>query len=155
MDDGEVLRELAETSRQDLGMLLAAAARTVNAAVLERISASGHPIRLSQFAVFAALEAGGSRISALAEHSGHSRQAMSALVREVEALGYVETSPDPVDGRATIVRLTPLGVAFCREAIAASRELSAAYVDRLGPDTVAALRDSLRRVADSDGSQTA
>jgi DNA-binding MarR family transcriptional regulator len=155
MDDGEVLRELAETSRQDLGMLLAAAARTVNAAVLERISASGHPIRLSQFAVFAALEAGGSRISALAEHSGHSRQAMSALVREVEALGYVETSPDPVDGRATIVRLTPLGVAFCREAITASRELSAAYGDRLGSDTVAALRDSLRRVADSDGSQTA
>ena len=147
MDAEDVLRELTETSEHDFGLLLTAAARSVNAAVLDRLSARGHPIRLSQFAVFVALEAGGSRISALAEHVGHSRQAMSSLVREVEALGYVITAPDPDDGRATLVRLTPLGVVFCRDAIVASRELTAAYTELLSPAGAAALRDSLRTLA--------
>lgn len=146
MDDADVLRELAATAEDDLGLLLGAAARSVNAAVIDRITRLGHPIRLSQFPVFSGIEAGGSRISTLAEHAGHSRQAMSALVREVEALGYVTTAPDPSDGRATIVRLTDLGVAFCRDAITASREITEVYAERLGPAALAALRDSLRRL---------
>lgn len=144
MDENEALSELAAASRDDLGLLLTAASRTVNAAIARRVADAGHPIRLAHFPVFSGLEAGGTRISALAEHAGHSRQAMSALVKEVEAFGYVTTAPDPADRRATIVRLTERGVAFCRDVVAASRDLTHAYAERLGPDALDTLRDSLR-----------
>lgn len=146
MDD-DVLAEFAASASRDLGNLLNRAGSAVGAEVLRRVGERGFPeIKRSHVAVFAGLEAGGTRISTLGEHAGISRQAISALVSELEALGYVESSPDPSDARATLVRLTPRGVAFCRAAMAASAEVTDDLTVVLG-DSIDRFREQLRSIA--------
>ena len=148
MSPDEVLREFARATDTDVGRLLAGASRAVNAELMSRLAAAGHPlIRPSHIAVFAGLQPGGSQISALAHAAGVSRQALSALVREVEALGYVRTSPDPDDRRAVLVDLTDAGVAFCVAAIEISREITREFERSWGPDALEQLRERLRSIA--------
>ena len=147
MDD-EVLRAFTEMARSDLGRLLAEASAAVNAELMKRLAAGGYDdVRPSQIPVFAGLTPGGTRISSLALSAGMSRQAMSMLVREVERLGYISTSPDPTDRRGTLVRLTDRGVAFCREAMVVSSALTDEFAGRLGAAGLDELRSRLRQIA--------
>lgn len=146
MSPDDVLREFAEATADDLGHLVTAASRWLNAELMRRL-AGDHPlIRPSHLAVFAGLEPGGSTITALAQHAGISRQAISALVREIEGLGYLSTSADPDDGRAIRVHLTEDGAALCRTAIEASRSLTAEYSARWGDEVLDEVRARLRDI---------
>jgi len=148
----EVLREFATATDTDIGRLLAKASHAINTRLMARLAESGHPpIRPSHLAVFAGLEPGGSQITSLAHHAGLSRQALSALVREVEALGYVQTSPDPEDRRAVRVELTDLGVSFCLSAIAISREITHDIEERWGTDALDETRARLRSIGSDQG----
>jgi DNA-binding MarR family transcriptional regulator len=141
----EVLREFARATDTDLGRLLTGASRALNAEVMARLAAAGHPmIRPSHVAVFAGLEPGGSQIVSLAQHAGLSRQALSALVREVESLGYVKSSPDPGDRRAVRVELTETGVNFCLSAIEIAGDLTREIEERWGTAALADTKDRLR-----------
>jgi len=51
----------------------------------------------------------GTRLVALAERAGVTKQAIGPVVRELEDLGYVSTAPDPSDGRAKLVIFTRAG----------------------------------------------
>ena len=62
---------------------------------------------------------GGQRCSALAVRAGIDVSVASRQIAVLERAGYVERRPDPVDGRASLLDLTPAGV----EAIAATRAL--------------------------------
>jgi DNA-binding MarR family transcriptional regulator len=153
MDD-DVLAEFAASASRDLGAMLNRAGATVGAEVFRRVAERGYAdVKRSHVAVFAGLEAGGTRITTLAEHAGISRQAMSALVSEVEQLGYVESSADPSDARATLVRLTARGVAFCRAAMAASAEVTEEVGAILG-ESVERFREELRSIASWRGEPT-
>jgi DNA-binding MarR family transcriptional regulator len=144
----DVLRELARITDTDIGRLLANASRTLNTELMTRLAASGHPlIRPSHMAVFAGLEPGGSQITSLAHHAGVSRQALSALVREVEKLGYVRTAPDPDDGRAVRVELTDEGVQLCLAAISISTEITREIQERWGSTALDETRDRLRSIS--------
>lgn len=152
----DVLAELAKSAANDLGRLLQEAAVSMNSAVLARVAEQGHPdIRPSHVAVFMGLEDAGTHISVLATRAGISRQAMGAIVREVEKLGYVTTASDAADRRATIVRLTARGVAFCRLAIAISGEWNAGVEALLGAEDSARLREQLRAISQTFGSPAA
>src|SRR3954462_11083424 len=97
----------------------------MNAELMRRLADAGHAqVRPSHLAVFAGMEPGGSQITALAQHAGVSRQALSSLVREVEAIGYVRTSPDPAGRRAAAVDLTDSGSRFCLPAIDISTRMT-------------------------------
>ena len=76
-----------------------------------------------------------------------SRQALSALVKEVEGLGYVRTSPDPGDRRAVRVVLTDSGVEFCLAAIAISTEITAEIEERWGSAALDEMRERLRSIS--------
>jgi DNA-binding MarR family transcriptional regulator len=144
-----VLREFARATSTDLGRVLADASRAINGRLMQRLAEIGHPlIRPSHLAVFAGLEPGGSQITALAHHAGLSRQALSALVREVEALGYVHTTPDPGDRRAVRVALTETGVRFCLDAIEISAELTREVERRWGTEALDDIRSRLRSLTD-------
>ena len=144
----EVLREFARSTDADLGRLLASASHAINTALMTRLARAGHSaIRPSHVAVFTGLEPGGTQISTLAQRAGISRQALSAVVREVEALGYVRTSPDPHDRRAVRVELTDTGVAFCLAAIEISRELTREVGERWGAEALDETRSRLRSLA--------
>ena len=75
-----------------------------------RLEAEGHPqVRNAHGCVFRYIEPDGSRLTELAAQSGVTKQAVGEFVDELEGYGYVERVPDPLDGRAKIIRLTERG----------------------------------------------
>ena len=74
------------------------------------------------------------------------KQTVGEAATDLERRGYVERVPDPNDGRAKIIRLTPRG----REAHAIGRglidELERDWAERFGEERVAALRDALETI---------
>jgi DNA-binding MarR family transcriptional regulator len=54
------------------------------------------------------LQDGPTTLTALARAEGMRPQSMSAIVAALDAVGYVSGSPDPTDGRQTILSLTAM-----------------------------------------------
>jgi DNA-binding MarR family transcriptional regulator len=86
----------------------------------------------------------GLRATELAAHSRITKQSMGYLVDYLQARGYVERVPDPADGRAKVVRLTPRGWAMVRTIRDAVREVEADWAERVGPARIEQLRAILR-----------
>src|SRR6266487_5561835 len=85
----------------------------------------------------------GTRPSELAARLRISKQALNYLLGELERLGYLERRSDPDDLRSKRVALTPRGtsaIGVIRDAVA---EVETAWVERLGPERFAALREFL------------
>lgn len=85
----------------------------------------------------------GSRISDIARAQDVTKNAVGQLVTELEDLGYVERVPDPVDGRAKIVRYTDQGRALLADAAAIAERLDAEIEAIVGAKRLAALRSTL------------
>ena len=107
-----------------------------------------------QTAVVIRLERDGpATVSALARADGVRPQSMGATVATLEAAGLVKGSPDPTDGRRTILSLTDT----CRELINAKRAakedwLFRAIQTKLSPaeqEELATTLELLKRLADS------
>ena len=131
----------------DLAMLLVDAASALTRQALTELAAQGHPlVRPSHLAVFSGLDAAGTNISTLADRAGVSRQAMAALVKEVEQIGYVATRPDPQDRRAVLVELTAAGATFCRDAATVSQRVTGYWESALGAERLESLRSQLREL---------
>jgi DNA-binding MarR family transcriptional regulator len=83
-----------------------------------REQASFGDLTWSQTSVLSRLEGEGSAtVTSLARAEGMRPQSMGATVSALEAAGLVNGSPDPEDGRQTILSLSPA----CREWIKAGR----------------------------------
>jgi DNA-binding MarR family transcriptional regulator len=82
---------------------------------LERVSLwarRGMPARMSSTSITTldSLEySGPMRITDLADLQGVTQPGMTTLVNRLAADAYAERFPDPTDGRATLVRITPAG----------------------------------------------
>jgi DNA-binding MarR family transcriptional regulator len=104
-------------------------------------------IRVSHGCVFGNIDAHGTRLTELAERAHMTKQSVGEVATELERLGYLERAPDPIDGRAKIIRLTDRG----HEAQALGRriidEIEEDWAERFGADRVAALRDALESIA--------
>lgn len=127
--------------------LLRDAFAAIDRIVPRRLADRGHgAVRVAHGVVFQHLDEAGSTVSTLAQRAGMTKQAMAALVQYLEGHGYLHREPDPTDGRAKRVRLTPRG----REVIAIARglvpELEGRLVKALGASRWRALRDDLRTV---------
>lgn len=86
----------------------------------------------------------GLRATELASHSRITKQSMGYLVDYLEARGYIERVPDPADGRAKVVRLTPRGWAMTRTIRDAVRRVEADWAQRVGAVRIEELRSILR-----------
>ena len=83
-----------------------------------REQASAGDLTPSQISVLARLDRNGpTTVTALARAEGVRSQSMGATIAVLEAAGLVKGSPDPDDGRQTILSLTPA----CRELIRSGR----------------------------------
>ncbi len=100
-------------------------------------------IRHSHGCVFRWVEPDGTRLTELAEHAGHSKQAVGEFVCDLEAMGYVERVPDPLDGRAKIIRLTDRGAEAKAAALEIFAEIEKEWAERIGAERVEALREAL------------
>lgn len=94
------------------GQRLLKAARLLDERALERIRAvpGAPPIRPAHTRLFPHLSVEGIRGTAVAARLGISKQAVSALVADLEGWGLVEQVPDPDDGRARLIRWTAHGI---------------------------------------------
>lgn len=148
----EVLAAYAAATSDDIGRLLEAASGVFSRTVFVRVIEAGYAdIRPAHVPVFAGLTIGGTHIAELANKAGVSRQAMSATVQEVRALGYIQTHPDPADARATLVSLTELGAKFCQTVIDVTTHANSELDSQLGKRSADKLRTQLRIIAREEG----
>jgi DNA-binding MarR family transcriptional regulator len=143
---------LPETTRENLGFLLAKASQRWNELLAERFAAAGFPeIRPSYGSILVPLfEEDGLRMGEIARRARLSKQTMTTMVRLLERDGLVERGPDPVDGRASLVFLTPRARAFRPVAEETLRQLGQRARHRLGAAGADALTDALRGLAELD-----
>ena len=132
---------MAHATRANLGFLLAKASQRWNERLAEGFAGEGFPeVRPAYGSVLVPLfEEDGLRMGEIAHRARLSKQTVTTLVRLCEREGLVVRSPDPGDGRARIVNLTPKARRF---EPAAERVLA-----RLERETIAAL--GARRAADT------
>jgi DNA-binding MarR family transcriptional regulator len=111
-----------------------------------REQASAGDLTPSQISVLAHLDRDGpTTVTTLARVEGVRSQSMGATIAVLEAEGLVKGSPDPEDGRQTILSLTPA----CRELIKSGRAarqdwLLRAIQTKLTPQEQAQLAASLK-----------
>lgn len=139
------------SSGVDLPPLIALVERAERALVADLISAAaerGFPeVRVSHNAVFATLQAEGSRVSDMAARAGITKQSLAAIVRDLEGAGLVTVSPDPADGRAKVVKYTDRGWQCARGGAAYLREVEDALARLIGRDRLDDLRELLDQTA--------
>jgi DNA-binding MarR family transcriptional regulator len=85
----------------------------------------------------------GIRPTELARRVDVSKQAVGQSLAELVAMGLAELVPDPSDGRARLVRLTPVGDASYAHGRAVLRFYAEALAERIGESRVAELADGL------------
>jgi DNA-binding MarR family transcriptional regulator len=88
-------------------------------------------------------EKDGLRMGSLAERARLSKQTMSTLVRLAERDGLVRRVPDPLDGRATRVWLTPPAIDFAPIAADVVDDLEARATTALGDRAIDVLEHAL------------
>jgi DNA-binding MarR family transcriptional regulator len=116
-----------------------------------RLETEGHPqIRNAHGCVFRYIDVDGSRLTELATQSGVTKQSVGEFVDELEALGYVERVPDPMDGRAKIIQLTERGRDARRAALRIFDDMEREWAERFGEERVAELREVLEAIAAQD-----
>lgn len=120
-------------------------------AVMRMIAGQVHPeVDASAYAVLLMIrEAGPLRLVDLAEELSLDKSTMSRQVAPLLRLGLVARRPDPADGRAFLLELTPEGA---QRLDAVTRERRAAWRERLATwstEDVAALADGLARLAET------
>jgi DNA-binding MarR family transcriptional regulator len=140
--------KVSATKPDDVAPVIGAASRAMIAAMMARLTARGFDGMTPAFAgLIPLLDANGARPSALAQRSGVTKQAMSQLIHELEARGYVEQVSDPADTRAKIVRLSKRGVALRQACFVARKDIQALAAETLGKTRLARLQLDLTRLS--------
>jgi len=81
----------------------------------------------------------GARVHQIAREQRVSRQAISAIVRELVALGYLERHADPSDGRGVVYALSEAGEALVRDSVLAFDAMEGRFRRVLGAERLADL----------------
>ena len=136
-----------DESARPLPALLTQARDITTSLLHRRLAEEGFEgVRYRHGSVFRFIDPEGSRLTALAERSGLSKQAIGGLVDELARLDYVERTADPVDGRAKIIRLTERGVQAQVAADRILRDIERRWVRHFGRAEIAELRRTLEEL---------
>ena|SRR5437764_1433275 len=130
--------------RTDLIWLLFAGGDAVATELNRRLGEAGYSdIRQTHGCVFGNIAPEGTRLTDLADRAGMTKQAVGEVVTDLEGLGYAERVPDPSDGRAKIIRLTPRGREAQRFGYDTIAAIERDWAERYGAERVAALKSLL------------
>ena len=140
--DGRYRQRLEAAKQASTLQLLFKASRLLDEEGVRRVARErGAPeLRRSHTALLPHIDLEGTRISDLADRLGVTKQAVSQLVDELEALGVVARHPDPGDARARRVAFTPRGRAGLLEGLATLRTLEAELAEGVGEGTMSAFK---------------
>jgi DNA-binding MarR family transcriptional regulator len=130
--------------RPNLGILLRAPFQEVVRRVSAGLAEAGFDdLRPAHTAVFQHIEAGGSRLTDLAERAQITKQSMGYLVDDLEQRGYLERRPDPSDRRAALISLTDRGWEQVRTSLKIIATLEEEWAGKLGRPQMERLRELL------------
>jgi DNA-binding MarR family transcriptional regulator len=90
-------------------------------------------------------------VGEIASNLGVTSQAVSKSVRELEALGYVDRSGDPADGRVRRVALTDKGRAMLEATRAFRAAVNAELAEALGAERAQGAAATLRAALEARG----
>ena len=128
-------------------LLIVLAERHMANALQEHLVAAGfEDHRVVHHNVMAHVTYEGIRLTELADRAGITKQAMSELVIDLERLGYLQRSPDPLDGRAKLIGFTDKGKAAVEAAMQGFDRMHAV----LGERSVRGLQRGLLAVLDTN-----
>jgi DNA-binding MarR family transcriptional regulator len=119
-------------------------------AVLSSVAAD-NDLSLTQLRVLAILRDRRVRMSALAAYLGLDRSTMSGLVERAEKRGLLARAPDPSDGRAVEVSLTPGGTELADALYILIEQSLSPATGRLSPAERHRLATLLHRMAGPEG----
>jgi DNA-binding MarR family transcriptional regulator len=124
--------------------LLLYAYHASSSALVHALKEAGHDrIRPKHGAVFANIDAEGTRASLLAERAGMGKPAMGELIDELERLGYVRRIPDPGDRRAKLIVPTDAAKDVTDVVHRVNQALEVGFRQRLGGKAYEVLRAAL------------
>ncbi|MGB8384603.1 MAG: MarR family transcriptional regulator [Dermatophilaceae bacterium] len=131
--------------RRELGVLLFVANRALEQRAFDAVVAAGiTDITLAQARVAARIGPDGSRVSDLAAQARITKQSAAFLIEQLEAAGYVQRVPDPTDGRARLVRLTPRARRVAQVADAEVERVLAEWAEHVGQERLRQMHQTLR-----------
>src|SRR4051794_19432373 len=131
----------------NLGFLLAKASQRWNELLGQAFNERGHGVRASYGSLLLPLwEEDGLRMGELARRARLSKQTLTTMVRLMERDGLVLREPDPEDGRASRVRLTPRAKRLKAVADEVVGALTARVEERLSPHQSRELERGLRAI---------
>ncbi len=136
--------ESGEFRRDNLARLLVRTFDAMERDILRGFAERGIRLRRTWLPVLRNVDAGGSRITGIADAAGLSKQTVGPLVRELEEEGILRVDPDPDDGRAKLVRYTKAGLEGLLAGMEVIRSVEERYAEAIGPDRVDELRRTLR-----------
>ena len=113
-----------------------------------RAAAGYGDIREPHLQIFGNIRTGGIRLTELATRAQLSLAATSELVNDLSALGYLARRPDPADGRAKLIDLTPRGQALMAAAGGRVIDIERHWAALVGPRRFAAMCDTMQRLLD-------
>jgi DNA-binding MarR family transcriptional regulator len=127
----------------DLATLMFIAYRAMDAQVIGAMRDAGFEVTVAQARLAQRISPGGTRLTELAEQAQVTKQTASMLVAALEREGLVERVPDPADGRARLIRFTPLGLEVAERARDVVMTVEETWTAHLGPELAGALREAL------------
>lgn len=134
----------SDESNAPLLRLMGLVYQQVSDELLGRLRAAGFTdTRMAHNAVFPHVPPEGIRLVDLAARAGMTKQAMSELVVDLEALGYLRRRADPTDGRAKLIEFTDRGWASVRAALAAFEAIESELATAIGAGRMRQLRRTL------------
>ncbi len=132
------------TDQLPTSLLMFIASRAASTRIFEAMQESGFgDITIAQARLLMGIDPGGTRLTVLAARAQIAKQTATALVDRLERAGYVERVPDPVDGRARLVRLTARALAAVPFARAEEQRIEQEWAQHLGPAKMRRLREAL------------
>lgn len=141
--DPSDVAELERRKRASLGQLLLRSARLLDERAVARVARGARGVRRAHTALMPYIDLEGTRLTDLAERARVTKQAVGQLVEELEAMGVVERTPDPDDGRAKRVRFTPYGLKALLHGLGVLQELEEELTRSLGQKQMASLKKGL------------
>jgi DNA-binding MarR family transcriptional regulator len=130
------------------GQLLLKSARLLNELAVARVRrvTGERRLRPSHTSIFPHLDLDGTRLTTLASRMGITKQAVSELIGDLEAMRLVERVPDPADGRARLIRFSRRGREGLMHGVGILDAIESEIGKKAGEGTVRHLREALAAI---------
>jgi DNA-binding MarR family transcriptional regulator len=114
---------------------------------MELTRAKGHPgLKLCFGQVLTLIGPAGGRIQQIAATQDVSKQAISVIATELEALGYLQRQPDPMDARQIVLQFTERGKQLIADSVASVEQLEAEFAEIVGKTALKRMNSTLHEL---------